>query len=107
MMCLCCHVFFKACQFVFVSLNFTVGHGELPTRLPGDERERNCELSNEKNIWLFGVCLLGLNPTQLCGDYVINHYKDPYETTSISWEVRVVFCVFFRQVGFAMKSWFS
>ena len=83
-----------ACQFVFVSLNFTVGHGELPTRLPGDERERNCELSNEKTSGCLGY-LLGWNPTQLCGDYVINHSKGPYETTSISWEVRVVFCVLF------------
>ena len=46
-----------ACQFVFVSLNFTVGHGELPTRLPGDERERNCELSNEKTSGCLGYLL--------------------------------------------------
>ena len=24
------------------------------------------------------------NPTQLCGDYFINHYKDAYETTKFS-----------------------
>ena len=97
-----------ACQFVFVSLNFTVGHGELPTRLPGDERERNCEMKKHLVVWGISFRMKSY-PVTVCGDYVyvINHYKDPYETTSISWEVRVVFlCFFFREVGFAMKSWF-
>ena len=97
---LCCHDLFRhvslcSCHWIYR------GSRWLPTRLPGDERERSCELSNEKTSGCLGY-LLGWNPTQLCGDYVINHYKDPYETTSISWEVRVVFFVFFREVGFCL-----
>ena len=30
---------------------------------------------------------------------MINHYKDPYSTTRISWKVRVFFCGAFRAFG--------
>ena len=47
-------------------------------------------LSNENNPWCLGY--IGDYMTQLYGDYFINHYKDPYETTRIQWKVRRFFC---------------
>ena len=55
-----------------------------------ETKPRN-ELSNEKNLRCLGY--IGDYITELSADYFINHYKDPYETTSISWKVR---CLFFR-----------
>ena len=43
-----------------------------------------------KKTWLFRV-YRGWHPTQFCGDYFINHYKHPYETTNIQWKVRPFF----------------
>ena len=50
------------------------------------------QLSNEKRApCCLGYIFIGDETTQLNGDYFINYYKDPHETTSISWKVRL-FC---------------
>ena len=41
------------------------------------------KVSNEKNAGcLVYIGDYTIHPTQLCGDYFIYHYKDPYSTTS-------------------------
>ena len=50
------------------------------------------QLSNEKRApCCLGYIYIGDDTTQLNGDYFINYYKDPHETTSISWKVRLFF----------------
>ena len=42
-------------------------------------------MRNEKNPGY--LLYIGDYTTQLYGDYFINHYKDPYQTTRIQWKV--------------------
>ena len=52
-------------------------------------------MSNAKKPGCLGY--IGDDTTQLCGIFFINHSKDPYETTSISWKARP-FCFFVAHI---------
>ena len=45
-----------------------------------------CSTLAMKNTLRFRVYVGDEKPIRLCGDYFINHCKDPYETTNISWK---------------------
>ena len=45
--------------------------------------------SNEKKPDCLGY--IGVYTTHLCGDYFINHYKNPYKKTRIQWKVSKFF----------------
>ena len=54
---------------------------------------QNRKVSNEKNAGC--LVYIGDYTTQLCGDYFIYHYKDPYSTTSIV-ESKAGFCLWLK-----------
>ena len=55
----------------------------IPFCMFSDTSRVESHMSNEQKPWLFRV-YRGWDTTQFFRDYFINHYNDPYQTTSIS-----------------------